>query len=313
MTPALLRRRDGMTLLEVLLTLAIFLMGSVGIIGLFVAAGVLHAEAVNRRTASMIAEELLADAQARPFREVYARTVLTALANSGDGSITVEATSPAAYATAARFNTYPPPHVEADRDEGPLLLGQEWLWATRDPVVNTQFNVDWKPWGATGGNYDDDRVLQPRTWYYVLDADVDGPDAPGFGTFSPVEVEGDPASEPSVTGGAPASGYIVLDGEWIRYESRNATSFTISTDDDDNDGVPDSRGIGQTQPTAHNAGTPVTVAREHPRYPDFWYAVQYYPTNASGGSSQLIVSVGYGNENRFRVHTFRSIYTPANY
>ena len=65
-----------MTLLEVLLTLAIFLVGSVGIIGLFVAASVLHNDAVGRRTASYIAETLLANVQAKPMHEVFAKTTL---------------------------------------------------------------------------------------------------------------------------------------------------------------------------------------------------------------------------------------------
>ncbi len=65
-----------MTLLEVLLTLAIFLVGSVGIIGLFVAASVLHKDAVDRRTAAYIGETLLAHVQAQPMREVFAKTVV---------------------------------------------------------------------------------------------------------------------------------------------------------------------------------------------------------------------------------------------
>ncbi len=65
-----------MTLLEVLLTLAIFLVGSVGIIGLFVAASVLHKDAVDRRTAAYIGETLLAHVQAQPMHEVFAKTTI---------------------------------------------------------------------------------------------------------------------------------------------------------------------------------------------------------------------------------------------
>ena len=72
-----LRGRRGMTLLEVLLTLAIFLVGSVGIIGLFTAASVLHKDAVDRRTAAYIAETVLAHVQAQAMHEVFAKTTIS--------------------------------------------------------------------------------------------------------------------------------------------------------------------------------------------------------------------------------------------
>ena len=65
--------RAGMTLTEVMLALAVFLIGSVSIVGLFVSASVLHAEGANRRTASFIAEELRSAALSSITRDCSAR------------------------------------------------------------------------------------------------------------------------------------------------------------------------------------------------------------------------------------------------
>jgi hypothetical protein len=118
-------------------------------------------------------------------------------------------------------------------------------------------------------------------------------------------VWGDPTSAPA----APVSGYIVIDEEWMPYASRDANGFTVALD---NNGVP-YRGWGGTKAAAHSFGTPVTVAREHPFYPGFYYTVQFYPTDATGSSAQVIITVGYGNPNFFHVHTFHTIYTPTSY
>ena len=67
---ARLADRSGLTLTEVLLAMGLFLVGSVSVIGLFVTGSVLHADACNRRTASFIANDLLAEVQGRRFREV---------------------------------------------------------------------------------------------------------------------------------------------------------------------------------------------------------------------------------------------------
>ena len=80
----------------------------------------------------------------------------------------------------------------------------------------------------------------------------------------------------------------------------------------DQDGNPD-RGWGGTAPALHDAGTPVTVARPHPDYPGFYYTVQLYPVNATGTEAHVVVSVGYGTVDRFRVQTFRSVYSPAKF
>ena len=97
----------------------------------------------------------------------------------------------------------------------------------------------------------------------------------------------------------------------MRYASPDDSSFTLA--DLDNDGNPD-RGLGDSQRTAHKAGTPVTVAREHDRYPGYYYTVQFYPSNSKGSEAKVIVSVGYGNIRKLRkVFFFDTYYTPAKY
>jgi len=95
------------------------------------------------------------------------------------------------------------------------------------------------------------------------------------------------------------------------YESRDGLSFALDPTDADGDGIPDVRGWADTGAIAHPPGTPVTVAREHPYYPGFYYTLQFYPTDATGQEAHVVISVGYGTPERFRVHTFRSIFAPS--
>jgi hypothetical protein len=328
-------RRSGLTLTEVLLALGVFMVGSVGIIGLFVTASIMHAEAGNRRMASFVTNELLARVKNMRFRDVFARTTLDA--DWTDPSATLDAVrvQPELTSQAANFDKYPlsdlffPLRRDQDLDrnqQGPLLIGGEWFWytqldwgnqdftgLTRDPWGNS-IPTDVLPVGAAPDGTDDHPlgsvVLQPRTWFYVLNADI----VPGDAT---VLVDGDPANNPAALpgglDGAPTKGYIVVDEEWMEYESRDASGFTIVGDGPDDDTLPDGRGIALTDAVDHRAGTPVTIAREHESYPNFWYTVQFYPTEPNGAEAQVVVSVAYKTQTAMRAWTLRSIYTPKSF
>jgi hypothetical protein len=296
--------RAGMTLTEVLLGLAVFLTGAVSIIGLFVAASVLHAEASNRRTASFIAEELLAEAQGMPFRDIFAKTSIQGGAlGVGATTVTVQTTVATEDYPAASFDLYPVRQSffplltgqSTSRQQGPLLIGSEGLWYQGRTA--TTFAVTRSAWGIAQPAQVDDPVLQPRSWFYVVSSNMTANDPA-------VSVLGNPGSSPQdpsgSNDGAPPTGYIVVDEEWMHYASRDDTGFTI-----------DARGIGGTTATAHVAGTPVTVAREHLLYPDFYYTMQFYPVNANGAESRLLISVAYKTGKMFRAWFFRSVYTPA--
>ncbi|MFO7957479.1 MAG: prepilin-type N-terminal cleavage/methylation domain-containing protein [Candidatus Brocadiia bacterium] len=288
--------RAGLTLVEVLIALAIFLVGSVSIIGLFVTASALHKDAVQRRTASYIAEGLLAEARGTPFREVFAKTRL--LADLGN-TLDVQSTEPDFNYQGATFSLWPTSIApEEERGEGPLLLGREWIWYT-ERASDSFSGLDRPLWDSTQG-LNDDRVLQPRTWVYVLDQElVSRDDDPNVESIT---VRGDPSDAGEVP--APARGYIVLDTEWIRYTARDADSFSWDASETD-------RGVGDTAAPRHAPGTPVTAAREHPHYPGYYYTVQFYPTNARGAHSKVTVSVGYGTRRKLRrAHFFHTVYTP---
>ena len=296
--------RSGMTLTEVLLGLAVFLTGSVSIVGLFAAASVLHAEASNRRTAAFIAEELLAEAQGMRFSEVFAKTSFEA--DLGGNTIQVVATTPSAGSPVAGFDSYPVRDIFLDpdrdlvRNEGPLLIDREWIYAERG--VASFFNCARERWGTSGEGAHDpgDYVLQPRTWFYVLDASVDD-------AALELEVVGRPHELPAdavgANDGAPLQGYVVVDREWASYTGRGDVGgndvFTIGE-----------RGIGGTERVGHKWGTPVTVAREHASYPGFYYTVQYYPVNAKGAEARIIVSVAYKTGTMFRAWFLEGNYAP---
>jgi len=318
-----------MTLMEVLLAMAIFLIGSVSLVGLFVTASALHADAMNRRRASFIADELLAQVRTLRFREVFAKTRIAAPGDAGP-TVSADAVTPDVLNQGADFNTYPihylldPTTGLAGRGWGPILLeGQggvnpvprEWAWCNLLNPAGPSFTlVDRGLWGTASNPHPlRSRILQPRSWRYVLDLPNQPGPVPGALTANAgvIPVRGDPTVAPA----APTSGYIVIDEEWMPYASRAAAGFTVA--DLNNNGVPD-RGWGGTGPrtelgVVHLAGTPVTVAREHPFYPGFYYTVQFYPADATGASAQVIITVGYGNPSFFRVHTFHTIYTPTSY
>lgn len=310
--------RAGVTLMEVLLALAIFLIGSVSIIGLFVAASVLHVEAGNRRTASFIAEELLAGVTNLRFREVFARTTLEAGIDGTATTIPALAVSPDVDSQGANFHRYPLSDLffplrpgqawDQDREEGAILVEGEWVWYGGLDEVGDNFTACDRATGwalPAGDHLLGQYILQPRTWYYVVsDAMTAGQDF--------VAVAGDPTSWPAGgTPGAPENGYIVIDEEWMPYVARDASIFAIDPTDADGDGIPDVRGYGGTAAVAHSPGTPVTVAREHPLYPGFYYTVQFYPINPGGAEAHVVVSVGYRTGNMFRAWFFRSIYAPT--
>jgi prepilin-type N-terminal cleavage/methylation domain-containing protein len=331
------KRRSGMTLMEVLLAMAIFLIGSVSLVGLFVTASALHADAMNRRRAAFIADELLAEVRSLRFREVFAKTTLSGTVNVADTTIPVLAVYANNLTPANQgsdFDFYPVHYLlnaattPVPRLSGPILIEgeggapgvpREWAWYDGIwPATNTFNPVARGLWGTgpvtlahwpTGSSPPPaPRVLQPRSWRFVLNA-------PLANNASTVQVKGDPTVAPA----APPTGYIVIDEEWMPYASCTPTApgegrFNVAQN---TNGVYE-RGWGGTGPSTgvgvtHLAGTPVTVAREHPFYPGFYYTVQFYPADATGASSQVIISVGYGNANLFRVHTFHTIYTPTSY
>jgi len=299
----MLRERSGLTLLEVTLALAIFLIGSVSIVSLFVAASLLHSDAMKRRTASFIAEELLAEVQSMPLRDVFATTSLAANIDATVQDMPV-ASVRMDRDPLATFDEYPRPDIGTSRSSGPLLIETEWIWYDRtntslNPPYEGHFQLCDRGLGRSlaAPHVALKRVLQPRSWYYVLENDL----AAGAGGV--VQVKGDPTAAPR----APGDGFIVVDGEWIRYESCDATGFTVATD---REGNPE-RGFADTADVDHRAGTPVTVAREHPRYPGYYYTVQFYPTNATGQGAKVAIAVGYGVEQRARAHFFHSIYSPS--
>lgn len=334
-------RRLGMTLIEVMLALAIFLIGSVSIVGLFVAASTLHADAANRRVASFIAEGMLSEVQSMRMRTVFAKTTLFSPFLDTDTDAYVDAAEPDASRQAASFGTYPmhplfdlrddPSDDPLDHDEGAVLIeGEdagtptEWAWYTGwdadgDPTTEDTLAFVlatgrwlWSSTGLSGAHADGRRVLSPRTWYYVLDADVAAYDPPSDGSTTPAVTlqlccEQDPTDLPS-------PGYLVVDEEWMRYgtDSSVASTFNAGTHSGTLHVAADMRRHGQEDTAAgfHRAGTPLTIARECPTYPGFYYAVQFYPVNATGSEAHVIISVGYGSDQRFRVHTLRSIYTP---
>jgi len=322
--------RSGLTLVEVLLSLTVFLIGAVSIVSLFLAASVLHAEAANRRTASFIAEQLLSEVKGLRFREVFARSALSADLADTATTVSAVAVSPDINNQGAMFDQYPlrdlffplrPAQDFGDRAQGPILIegnaagpggvppaaAEEWVWY-EDPIPplgNPLPNCDRGLWGTLPENHPAGQyILQPRTWYYVVE-DQD-PGTPALDPLLPgatsVLVRGGPANAPqdATNPGAPPTGYTVIDDEWIGYENRDDDEFLGLT-----------RGIGGTRAVGHRPGTPVTVAREHPYYPGFYYAVQFYPVNATGVEAHVVVSVGYRTGRMFRTWTLRSIYTPT--
>jgi hypothetical protein len=314
--------RAGVTLLEVLMALGVFLLGAVGIVSLFVAAGVLHTDATNRRKAAFVAEELLAEVRGMRFRDVFAWTKLGGPAAGAvipAFGVTADSAEQVWY-DAANFDEYPANEVfdtadeavgmPANRTSGPILIGSEWVWCGDVDEAAAEFrDCDREQWGTEEGTYElFDAILQPRSWYYVLDEELYASDdasyLPGAAT---INVTGNPLAAPR----APDDGYLVIDGEWMRYESRADGTFTL--DDADNDGVRD-RGLGDSGITAHHEGAPVTVARPHPRYAGVYYAVQFYPVNATGSEARVVVNVAYGTPVRLRrAFTFESIYVPTKY
>ena len=256
--------RAGMTLTEVLLGLAVFLTGSVSIIGLFVTASVLHAEGANRRTASFIAEELLAEAQSTRFSEVFAKTQLSADVTAGAGSVGVYATQASDEYPAAAFDLHPVKEVffplrknqDPDRDEGPLLIGTEWIWG--DQGAGNFAGCERGLWGTNNvAHVADDPVLAPRTWFFVLD------NAPLAAADITVTVHGDPLNLPDGPDtGAPETGYIVVDEEWTTKAAAAAASRSTRTGAASATRSPSS--TRPARPSRWPASTPTTRASTTP-------------------------------------------------
>ncbi len=311
--------RAGLTLLEVLIALGVFLLGAVGIVSLFVAAGVLHTDATQRRKAAFIAEEVLAEVSGMRLREVFARTALRADLDVGDqaalaGAVTADSTA-THWEEAANFDEYPlhelfditddTADMPPDRTSGPILIDSEWIWYEDLDEDDGRFlNCSRHMWGTEEAWHQAPlaHVLQPRTWYYVLRDDLDAadPDETGYGS---IPVDGDPTAAPA----APGSGYVVVDREWIRYSSPASDGFNFTNESQD-------RAVGESTGSTHRAGTPVTVAREHPDYVGAYYALQFYPVNATGSEARVTVSVAYGTAaNLRRAFFFDTVYVPTKY
>ncbi|MFW6119142.1 MAG: type IV pilus modification PilV family protein [Planctomycetota bacterium] len=295
--------RAGLTLVEVLIALAVFLVGSVSIIGLFVTASALHKDAVQRRTASYIGESLLAQTRGAPFRWHFASTRLDQGVDPTDGSISVESTTPGAENPAASFDKWPIWVGDEDRGAGPILIDSEWMWY--DDTGPTSFSTVARGlWGTDRAeHYDGARVLQPRAWAFVLEEDLPATEE------TSLEARGPSEPPPPLTPGD--SGYILLDEEWIRYTNveQNESLWTFAWDDSERD-----RGAGHTVATAHQPGTPIALAWPHPDYPGYYFTVQIYPTNARGVQAKVIVSVAYGTASRLRrAHFFHTVYTPSRF
>jgi hypothetical protein len=320
--------RSGLTVMEVLIALGVFMLASVGIVGLFVTASVLHADAINRRTTSMIAESLLAEVKGTPLRSVYAKTHVHPgpLGGPGDtgGTIYVDSLEPEPEYQAADFYHFPLAAGWDVRITGFLLVeGADGAALVPDELVYYE-NVNTQPLPspdsfttltrdilvAGGGVHPDgSRVLQPRTWNFCIsDGDI------ATAANDPLEETGSEFDvyDASPAGWPPDEGYLVIDEEWMPY-LWDAVNARFIVRDLDNDGNPE-RGAGDTTPAQHDVGAPVTIAREHARYPGFYYTVQFYPANATGAESKVIISVAYGRGERLRrAHFFHSIYTPATY
>ncbi|MCK4282770.1 MAG: prepilin-type N-terminal cleavage/methylation domain-containing protein, partial [Candidatus Brocadiae bacterium] len=220
-------RRSGLTLLEVMIALAVFLVGSVGIIALFVAASVLHVDASNRRTASFIAHDLLAEVRGMRYRDVFATTTLRTDINKETANVPAERTSADAIHWAANFDRYPwnrtlhttssGGSMPTSRNNGIILIDNEWIWYRGFAAAPVQFVSCTR--GVAGSvraaHTAGARIFQPKTWYYVLDADLEEPPANPPPDITSVSVLGNPNSLPM----PPEQGFIVLDNEWIKYTS----------------------------------------------------------------------------------------------
>jgi hypothetical protein len=294
-----------MTLLEVLLTMAIFLVGSVGIIGLFVAASVLHKDAVDRRTASYIAETLMAKVQATPLRDIYAKSRIYPVPPGDPLGPRI-----AVYSVRANANNqaagFPGNGFVLLEGGGGVPDELAWYgalyWAVGFPQPYEEFGqpLTRNIVGGGGAHPDNSDVLAMKTWVNCLTAPITAADttfvAYGQGSWL-----------------LPSQGYLVIDKEWMPYSKAfNGTWDQYTVRDLNSDGVAD-RGFGRTTAAPHNQGAPVMIAKEFPGYPGFYYTLQYYPVNATGAESRVIVSIGYGPETRFRTETFEGVYTPNQY
>ncbi len=313
--------RGGLTLIEVLIALGVFLVGAVSVMGLFVTATRLHSEAVKRRTASFIAQELLAEVSALPAREVFATTRLDIpgggpLGDDPDADVVVPVLGTTTrprdrtadpWDDGAYFDQFPPPYQTTGRPEGALLIDGEWMWYDSLNEELATFGVHRGKWRSPAREHEDGTdLLQPRTWVYVLE-DQDGDDTNNTVILldagdTTVLVSGDP-SRAGADFPPLASQYIVIDQEWIRYGSVAPNEFQELD-----------RGLAHTPDVSHPPGTPVTVAWEHPNYPGYYCTVQFYPCDAAARQARVVVSVAYGSpQNLQGAHFFFGAYTPAKY
>lgn len=300
--------RSGLTLIEILFALGIFLLGAVGITGLFVTASAMHKDAVERRTAAYIAEEMLSEIRGAPFRTMFAVTRLDGDLGETDGEIWVDSTEANAAHPGAAFNLWPIwAGAGLERSVGPLLVGREWMWHT--DLDDARFTgVARGVWGTEQLSHEAGApVLQPRTWVFVLEEDLEAPGEPDEETY--LVARGDP--DPIEAFQPPPSGYIMLNEEWIRYSSvePNGSLWTFEWDDSERD-----RGMGHSIATAHRAGAPIAFGWEHSDYAGFYYTFQVYPINARGTQAKVVVSVAHGTPTRLRrAHFFRTIYSATSF
>ncbi|HUT59587.1 MAG TPA: hypothetical protein VNA25_17190 [Phycisphaerae bacterium] len=316
-----LRARAGMTLVEVLMGMALFMVGMTGIIALFATATRLHYEGSARRTATWIAESTLAEVRMQPGANLYAKTELTDPVTASDTALPVVATVPDGDNPRAQFQRWPwwTRDFTDSRRAGMLLVGGEWMWS--DALTSDSFDdLERGVWGSAQAHAAGTRVVQVREWVLAY-RDMPARDR--------LEVYGDPTALP-----IPAQGYVEVERTWMQYSGFDATGFdivlqrdlqglaTLPTGQvvhiDHPDGLPD-QGVGLTPeplPNPQPAGgafrpVAVNVARPVDEYPDCWRAISLMPTTNATAGTRLWIDVATERGGRLgRVWQMEGVYFP---
>ena len=325
-----LRERAGMTLVEVLMALAIFMLGAVGIIGLFATATRLHYDAGQRRIASFVLDSTLAEVQKQPLAAYYAETKLIADATAGSSTLDVDSTFPYVDVVLdqdnpqAQFQRWPwwTQDFTDSRRTGMLIVGGEWIWS--DGLSAHEFNTLTRGlWGPPGGHPAGSKVRQVREWVLAYR------DMP---TRFRLECLGRPTDLP-----IPAQGYLEVEGTWMEYSGFDDTGFDIvaqpdvrglvllpggqMASTDTRDGLPD-RSVGGTPeplPNPNPAGgalrpVAVNVARPVDGYDHCWGVTSLMPTTNYTVGTRVRMSVGMEQAGRLRnVWATEFVYFPEHY
>lgn len=288
--------RGGLTLIEVMIALAIFMVGSISIMALFVAGAKMHADATSCRTASQILESLHAEVRAMPMTWMYAKTKLAQNIDRDVVTFQAEASGFEIDHIGAGFDQWPDSTLP--RDSGLLYIGRETLWyGGLAPKFFTGcirgVAGPEPPIGPNMPHFIGDRVLQPRLASHALAVPMDKSDATALVLGAPNNL--------------PQSGYFAIDTEWFQYDGLNLT------DPSPDNGII-ARGIGQTEAQWHKAGAHVAFASEYPHHPGYYYTIQTYPINTVGTETFVIIAVGYERQGKIRrVHTIQTPYSPFKY